>query len=59
MVVLPQFLEEHLDTQRTGELIILALSAGTYNYTITDTNGCNYNDFVTITEPIILSSTII
>ena len=36
-----------------------SLSAGTYNYTITDTNGCNYNDFVTITEPIILSSTII
>ena len=32
--------------------------AGTYNYTVTDTNGCNYNDFVTITEPIILSSTI-
>tara|TARA_B100000683_G_scaffold63528_1_gene61966 strand:- start:2493 stop:9086 length:6594 start_codon:yes stop_codon:yes gene_type:complete len=35
-----------------------SLSAGTYNYTITDTNGCNYNNVVTITEPIILSSTI-
>ena len=32
--------------------------SGIYNYTITDTNGCNYNDVVTITEPIILSSTI-
>ena len=35
-----------------------ALSAGTYNYSITDTNSCNYNNVVTITEPIILSSTI-
>ena len=34
-----------------------SLSAGIYNYTITDTNGCNYNN-ITITEPIILSSTI-
>ena len=25
--------------------------AGTYNYTINDTNGCIYNDSVTITEP--------
>ena len=35
-----------------------SLSDGTYNYTVTDTNGCNYNDNITITEPIMLSSTI-
>ena len=28
-----------------------SLSMGTYNYTINDTNGCIYNDSVTITEP--------
>ncbi len=32
-----------------------SLTAGTYNYTITDTNGCNYFDSVTISEPIALS----
>ena len=34
-----------------------ALSVGTYNYTITDTNACNYTDSVIITEPLVLSAT--
>ena len=29
----------------------LSLSAETYNYTITDNNGCTYSDSITITEP--------
>ena len=33
-----------------------SLSAGTYNYIITDTNGCNYNDSITISEPQILNA---
>ena len=28
-----------------------SLSAGTYNYTIFDTNGCLYNSSIAITEP--------
>ena len=35
-----------------------ALSAGTYNYTITDGNSCVYTNSLTITEPNELSSTI-
>ena len=27
------------------------MSAGTYNYTIFDTNGCTFNSSITITEP--------
>ena len=46
-----QFLEVHLDTQDWGTNNPNLLSAGTYNYSIIDTNGCNYNDSVTITEP--------
>ena len=32
---------------------------GTYNYLVTDTNGCLYNNSVTITEPNVLTSTLI
>ncbi len=32
-----------------------ALSAGTYNYQITDVNGCLFNGSVTINEPIIIT----
>ena len=36
-----------------------SLFAGTYNYLVTDTNGCIYNNSVTITEPNVLTSTLI
>ena len=36
-----------------------SLFAGTYNYLVTDTNGCLYNNSVTITEPNVLTSTLI
>jgi len=31
-----------------------ALSAGSYNYTVTDANGCTFEDFVILTEPAML-----
>ena len=34
-----------------------SLSAGVYNYSITDINGCIYNDSIIIQQPILLSST--
>ncbi len=42
-------------TENWGGNNPMALAAGTYNYTITDTNGCNYFDSVTISEPVELS----
>ena len=32
------------------------VNAGTYNYTITDANGCSATDLITITEPTLLTS---
>jgi len=34
-----------------------ALSAGTFNYTISDTNNCTYSDSLSITEPLLLTAT--
>ncbi|MCB0478392.1 MAG: S8 family serine peptidase [Crocinitomicaceae bacterium] len=42
-------------TENWGGANIGALGAGTYNYTVTDANGCTSNGSVTITEPTALS----
>ncbi len=42
-------------TQDWGGINPNALSVGTYNYTIIDTNGCVFSDSVTITQPNTLS----
>ena len=38
-------------TSWAGNVNPLSLSAGTYSYTVVDTNGCTYSDFVSITQP--------
>lgn len=38
---------------------ISGLSAGNYNVTITDQNGCTHTDVVTITQPALLSSAVL
>ena len=59
-VLLYQFLVEHLGySEDWGTNNPNSLFIGTYNYLVTDTNGCIYNNSVTITEPNVLTSTLI